>query len=367
MDCFPTSVGVAVTPPFLIVYYHSLPPKPWPLCVAGLPVFITSEQYYPGFGFERCGGRTKVLLDYDSRCGVTKELFSSAIAFFENDLKIFISSIVNLAGRWIITVPEGTELSQLPWVIAHSPCSYEFAGEEPDHREVALRDRVPDGIIWDSSSYQELRPGIMVSCGKDNEGHEFLTTSGVALEDSHGSRFFTVASHGFPLGSNVVYHPSGNGITIGTIVKRIKDSDVAVARLVPSAQYRNETFAAELEEEFIPATQINGIRKAMDVANYTPVSMNNPFSGHRDGLHIGSGLLRVPSDEASTLHHWVETQWCYYGNGVEPAEGSCGSAVIDGEGNVISFFRFLLKKYPGCGLGVSAAVLEDAGYRVCRE
>lgn len=42
-------------------------------------------------------------------------------------------------------------------------------------------------------------------------------------------------------------------------------------------------------------------------------------------------------------------------------EGSCGSPVLDEEGNVVSFFRFL--KLNGWAVGMAASTLETWGYK----
>ena len=44
LDLFPTSYRMTLRPPFLIIYCTKLPPKPWPVSVAGLPLFLTDKE-----------------------------------------------------------------------------------------------------------------------------------------------------------------------------------------------------------------------------------------------------------------------------------------------------------------------------------
>jgi hypothetical protein len=49
MTLFPTTCEVAVIPPVLIVRVKELPPKPWPLTVAGMPLRITTDDESSSF------------------------------------------------------------------------------------------------------------------------------------------------------------------------------------------------------------------------------------------------------------------------------------------------------------------------------
>lgn len=72
---------------------------------------------------------------------------------------------------------------------------------------------------------------------------------------------------------------------------------------------------------------------------------------------MGIQWSRLPVDEANMEHDWIETNWVYLGTEMEPLNGSCGSVILDEDGDAVSFFHTLATKYPGCGLGVSAATL----------
>lgn len=96
---------------------------------------------------------------------------------------------------------------------------------------------------------------------------------------------------------------------------------------------------------------------------YDEVSMNNPFSGYCLGVHIGVQRSKIPSDDPLAKPDWVTNGWTYFGNQLdEPMDGCCGSPVLDQNGNVDSFFRFLTTS--GLAVGVAASTLETWGYHV---
>lgn len=77
-----------------------------------------------------------------------------------------------------------------------------------------------------------------------------LTTSGVAVGSikDPAEKYVTVAAHGFPLGDEAVYHPSiSGGRRIGTIQKRLQNTDIALMKLEPGLHYRNQTFETPLQ------------------------------------------------------------------------------------------------------------------------
>lgn len=56
----------------------------------------------------------------------------------------------------------------------------------------AKRIQEPTDNVVDNSQYDILRPGIMLSSGKDETGLEVLTSSGVLVNDSLGNQYMTV-------------------------------------------------------------------------------------------------------------------------------------------------------------------------------
>ncbi|KAK2735611.1 hypothetical protein FQN55_002195 [Onygenales sp. PD_40] len=137
--------------------------------------------------------------------------------------------------------------------------------EKEEPQGAAFRKKVPNNLVWDSSSYDDIHAGVTVSNGGDNQENKLLTTSGILMEDLEGNCFFTVTSHSFPRNCLGVYHPNKNGKVIGSVDHEIKDSDIALAKLTPGMQYKNETFAANGDDEIIHPFRIRGIRDGMDV------------------------------------------------------------------------------------------------------
>lgn len=362
---FPTSTSIGVLSGMLTVQYESLPPKPWPVVMAGLPVYITTEEFAWPLRPQRYGGPKRIMSAHDARSGPSAEVFQLAIDYFEKELNVAIVCILNLLGQWIITIPEDATLSDLPCMIAKSPCSYLYTSEVPEPREAALSSTRPFGTTWDSSPYTPLRPGIMTSSGKiPGCDDELLTTCGVQVIDNDNNKFLTVATHGFPNGREIVYHPTMVGGPIGDVVRRIPDAGISICKLRPGLPFENETFAGDVLGDTVEGIVIKGIRRTDEMKFYDMVSMNNPFSGYHDGVFVGTQLKRVPIDEATVNREWVRDTWVWLGMGMEPLNGSCGSAILDEDGNVVSFFRFLVDEYPGCGIGVAATTLSDFGYRI---
>lgn len=112
LKAFPTAQSVGVYPPLVVVRFKCR------LAIAGLPALFTTKEHTIGFEYGRLGGSfKKALNDYDARQHVTRELFDAAIAYFEQELSIPILSMLNLAGHWIVTIPDGVKSSSLPYLL----------------------------------------------------------------------------------------------------------------------------------------------------------------------------------------------------------------------------------------------------------
>lgn len=167
--------------------------------------------------------------------------------------------------------------------------------------------------------------------------------SGIIVKNSQGYQYLTLASHGFPPGRELVYHPNVDGTLIGQVHDRLTNTDLALLRLSSAQASCNETFGARLSNGTTVLPQkVSGIRDPLSMRLYDEATVNNPFSGHCEGLHLGAEMRKVPSNDPVVEHDWVTMQWAYFGNGrEEPMEGCGGSPVLDEDGNAVSFFRFL--------------------------
>lgn len=298
---FPGAIGIQVNAIMIVVRYTTLPEKPWPLSAGGLPVFITTDLTDPGFNRGKKGGNFKALDNYDTKDGLSEELFQAAFSYYRNEHGIYITSIVNIAYMWLVRVPDKVKLERLPSMLAKRPCGYEFESECERPIEVASKKVEPKCVIRDLSQYRPLRPGVALSCGNSILGQELLTTSGVLVENQNEERFITVASHGFPPSQEHVFHPDDARQPIGQVFERLTDSDLAIVRLSSNCSYVNQTFDCVTEDEsFLPGTMLTCIRHAMAMPFYEEITMNSPFSGFCTGSTLGRRFGQSPQISRSS-------------------------------------------------------------------
>jgi hypothetical protein len=88
--------------------------------------------------------------------------------------------------------------------------------------------------------------------------------------------------------------------------------------------------------------------------------MDNPFSGSCDGNVLELGAIIPEEGDRDYIPH----QWYIFENGDEPANGSCGSPILDSNGKAVVLFRFKKTNSLQC-LGVSAMELRTFGYEIC--
>ncbi|KAI9864860.1 MAG: hypothetical protein M1813_002630 [Trichoglossum hirsutum] len=367
-NLFPTQFALTVVPPMLTIHVRTLPQKPWPLTVAGLPLYLTTDEWNTGYDHGRQGVGPKVLTHLNAKLRVTKGIFEAAVKFFETEAKVDVDYIQWTTGLWKISVADGTSLANVPSQLAGILCRYVFASKEVRPREAALRLLQPTSTVRDDTQYNDLRPGVMVSSGVFSDpSHvvlprpELYTTSGVLVKNNEGEIFITVASHGFPLGEETAYHPTPSGRVIGKVERRLGETDIALVRPDPGLTYTNEIFAN-------PGTTtgkvVTGIRNWEDIQLFSTVYMENPFTGYAEGQFLGVRYQRLPADEPAPQLPWVYQTWLYMGQGTldEPTDGSCGSVVVDEEGFALCFFRW--KDMQGHAIGVSATELENYGFQI---
>ncbi|KAI9792434.1 MAG: hypothetical protein M1816_002318 [Peltula sp. TS41687] len=348
-NLFPTQYAFTVVPPMITVHVRTLPPKPWPLTVAGLPLYVATDESSTGNRHGRQGSGVPAIDHLDAKLRVTKEIFTAAVDFFKKKLEIQVDCLQWTIGRWKITVPDGTDMKNVPSLLANCLCRYVFTSEEVEPPEPALGLLQPTSVRRDDSRYDKLRPGVMISSGKfaDHSNivparNELYTTSGVLVKDGEREVFVTVANCGFPLGEERVYHPEPSGQVIGEVVRRINGTDI---RPGPSS-----------------GKTVRAIRDVEDMGIYDFTYMDNPFTGCSKGQYLGTRYKRIPADELGMASHsWVFQGWFYLGQGTltEPMAGSGGSAILDGDGRVVCFFRS--QGMEGHGIGMAATELKEYG------
>lgn len=301
---FPDTKSVSFDGYFLVFWLSALPPKPWPVTIAGVQPYFTIDPNDDG-PTPPIKRASKSILRVSDEIDATNlppgkidDAFELVKNFFAQ-AKISITEVQYWNIFFVIILEnEETDLAKVPSAIGRCRCFYLFENEmgRPRPDEFPARQICdPTGNIVDNGEYDILRPGVMVSSGRDPTTHiEYLTSSGVLVEDSRGNRYMTVASHGFPHG-DTVFHPSAGCKNIGQIIMEISHTDVALVKLHDEVQFVNETFESPLDgagpvqlQEFIPAdeTQVGSF-----------VYMNNPFAGYSEGTCGPHSWTRVPSDD----------------------------------------------------------------------
>lgn len=61
--------------------------------------------------------------------------------------------------------------------------------------------------------------------------NKLLTTSGIVVEDEFSYKYLILASHGFPLGKEIAYHPNRNDVFLGRVHDWLTNTDIALLRL----------------------------------------------------------------------------------------------------------------------------------------
>ena len=222
-------------PPILIVRCHQLPPKPWPLTVAGLPLWLTTEPEGQPLRSGQAAGAVPIKLNADIVLWETPGLETLKEIFGKYDkMGINISRIRWLGMRFVAIIrgkpPQGWR-SHYPFKINTILVTYLF--DTSEEIPSALRHKSPMTDDPDDSSYnQSLRPGVMISSGVSPDGSELHTTSGICVESPGGKKYITCASHGFPAGLKAVYHPDKSGQRVGMVTRQLRDTDVSLFEAV---------------------------------------------------------------------------------------------------------------------------------------
>ena len=364
LKLFPTTFGVELSPPHLIIRLKTLPPKPWPLTIGGLPVQFTTENLGDSFSRGRLGRGASIItdLDFSEVGGCDFETVGKVVRAFKN-MNIKIRDIFWFSGFWQITITEGTDIKDVPHRIAGSPAFYQTPSDVPYPSPATFKGQPPAGVQFDDTNYATapnalLRPGIILSSSLRGDNHK-STTSGILVADQDGQTFITVATHGFEA-DGLIWHPTPRtGSVIGRIVRSLSGTGISIARLSPVLSYINESFET-------PA-QPNGVKYSGFSPDYHPhlkhyqaVSTNNPFSGSSEGLVMALGATIVDEGPLEYVGH----ELICFENGDEQTDGSCGCPIADGKGNIVGLFRFKLKDSDTC-FSVSVRTLRDYGYEIC--
>ncbi|OJJ48730.1 hypothetical protein ASPZODRAFT_93739 [Penicilliopsis zonata CBS 506.65] len=373
---FPDTREVSFDGYFLIFWLDRLPPKPWPITIAGVQPYLTLDpnDEGPTPPIKRPSRSIfRVSPELDGSEANADRVFEVARDFFL-DAEIHITEIQYWGGFLVIVLEEkDTNLKKVPSSVAKCRCFYVY--EQEMDRQLPARSaakRVCDsgfGII-DNTKYDVLRPGVILSSvSSENEVStetEHLTSSGVLVENEMGHKYLTVASHGVAYGENI-FHPSSPGTEIGKLILEGPHTDIALAKLHDTTTFLNETF--ESATDGTDPVSLSGLVPAHEVQIGSTIYMNNPFTGYSEGTCGARSWTRVPSDDPHVPNlHWVKTQWSYLGQGFQEQleDGVCGSAIWSESGKVLAFFRYAPASgpYKDWCMSIAAGNLIDRGYKL---
>ncbi|KAJ5459294.1 hypothetical protein N7530_011238 [Penicillium desertorum] len=320
MHLFPDAKVVLFDGYFLVFLLSSLLPKPWPLTIAGIQPYFTTDP------------------DADGPLPSMKRMNKSRLFVAEIDVTHLPPSQVDDAFKLVFGFFAKTQISitqvqywgnlssLFPGSIGSCNCFYLFKNEvgRPQLAESPTRGitgPTHDTYIVDNSEYDVLRLGVMLSSATD---HKYLT-AGILAEDSNsGERYMTVASHGFPNGR--VFHPCAIGKEIGQVITEITDTDLTLVKLHNNIQFANETFQSPLGRGPTQLRDFVSIDESKIGAN---VYMNSPFTGYSEGtgLMVGCEFLVVTlaNTNGSKLAGVI---WCLR------------IGYLECDGNVFGFFRY---------------------------
>jgi hypothetical protein len=349
---FPGNVGIGTDGRFLIFEQETIPPKPWPKTVAGLPIYLTTEAGLPQMPKPRGrrAGRQNALIaeDIEGRDMADWRPLFEAIRGHFISTGIAITEVMYWVDHIMIVLEDReTDLSQLPRKAAGLPCLYLYdneMGRPSTARARRLTQPLPGNP--DNSEYMELRPGVRVSSTYAPSGAgagDFLsTTAGVLVKDQLGDEFMTVASHGFPdARSTAVFHPQPTGgRCIGEVMVEVTHTDVALVQLQRGEHFCNVTFENDILPEPVQLRRLLSSRRSLTQEG---IYLDAPDSGCIEGQMLLTSYRRVPvNDPHSPELQWIFTVWAYTGqdSASDLPDGICGSPIWTEAGDVLGFFWY---------------------------
>lgn len=247
LDLFPTAFKLSLQNTFIVVNCTQLPPKPWPLTVAGMPLYLTTDpNTIPlKLGLGARGAKLEIGHPIKRYEHPTLETFKKVFEALD-ERGIHLTRLQWVGWRFLgflSDIAPSDWSSTFPALINGVTIGYLF-GEEAIE-EKTLRIQVPSGRSSDDAVYgDKLRPGVMFAGKVGMSESELLTTSGVCVRSPSGKKYITCATHGFPGGKGAeIYHPSTGAQRVGNFVKQFWGSAVGLLELNPGLRYDRETFS----------------------------------------------------------------------------------------------------------------------------
>ncbi|KAE8389043.1 hypothetical protein BDV23DRAFT_194689 [Aspergillus alliaceus] len=310
LEVFPGTQRVDFNDRVLVFHLDRLPAKPWPKKFAGVPCYLTEDANDQGPIIpirHRSHARIKVSENLDLR-----------------DNKAAVSLIFDLVHDFFA--------SHIIIIVLESEAN----------KDEILRAAPRPVAQSDDSSYEIIRPGVMLSSGKHpEEGWEILTSSGVLVRGHRGFEYMTVTAHGFPgpLFDRKVHHPHSFNKTLGKAIIKLSHIDTALVQLIEGVEFVNEPF--ENTCMTVPSFKLTGFVQAAKTRIGNDIFLDSLFSGFIEGTRGPHSLLRVPSDDPFEPEQvWIRCQWGYIGQNSNQAigDGVCGSVIWNENHKALGFF-----------------------------
>lgn len=350
---FPGTIGISCDGYFVMLQLRTLPPKPWPLTIGGVPLYLTSVTSLGPIPRARAVGWRNGSIAEDQNCQNMENwepLFHIIKDHFQ-DLGVSIAEVMYWGNCVMIVLKHrDVDMGKLPSQAAKTRCLYLFDDEmgRPSAPQ-ARRLTDPTQGNPDNSQYNTLQPGLRVTSSymPSNPDMFLSTTSGVLLKDRVGNEFMTVASHRFPAecGTQVFHALPSNGRKIGELIMEVSHTDIALVKLQDTETFSNNTFQSD--NSTIPQhTRLEKLVRVQGRQRFELVYLDSPDTGLIDGSFMATSFMAIPSDDNSPEQQWVFTTWIYLGqdSAIELPEGMCGSAIWNDDGDVLGFFRYAPKE-----------------------
>lgn len=364
---------------WMLIVQTAVPPSPVPLTVGCMPAvflppgtkrkFILADAPYPNPDVPDPSPvklRRLVHPTMDEIVAITGALQSVANI---REVNFFPSSILVQ-----LEVEDGRvyENWSLPYVVAGLPTTYHydrtpfFAATKNHGRQQVFNPQSYLGLAelpQDRTNYllqwRSLCPGVRVSEGV-SENEVRSSSSGILLRKDNTLEFLTVANHRFP-SSGEVYHPDETGDTIGHVVQRYPELNIAMVKLTPanSNKFTNRIyFNADAPQKLM---ETNALRWG------TFHKVDSMSAGLVPFLYMGHKMvkpIRPPGHPEVPVVQWENFRMFEAFGGISPAvqEGMCGAPFVEsGTGNVSGFFHLANGDYTECP---AIDYLVEEGYEV---
>ncbi|MCJ1338550.1 hypothetical protein MMC09_003839 [Bachmanniomyces sp. S44760] len=316
MALFPTCYKLSFSPPFLILTLTHLPPKPWPVTVAGIPLYLTTN---PTLGFSPMnkglsGHGPKVEINATIQLWRTPglETFKKLFRVFR-DLGADVQSI-QWAG-WCLLVIGAEEpqdwKTRLPFQINKIRVGYIW--DAGSIEETAIRRTLPTNRVSHREVYANVRPEITITSCLGTPDTDMVSTSEVCLRSPCGKTHTAEAGHGFPGGvGEITFHDGRWGTCTGEVAKMLfGQTDIALAELVAKVPYSRETFS----KADAPVEEFSEIAKITQLHVGEPIFMDTPPNSRYEGTVLVIDVLEIPTrDEPAETNEYVITAICFFGS-----------------------------------------------------